>query len=84
MKRVLLILALSVFGSPVVADHGPGKMFKAQMIPYFDLHLTKEIGPPNNPYQINVDSFGLKSTEEKANIKASVFNFVGHHLIMIN
>jgi hypothetical protein len=74
MKKVLLILALSVFGSPVVADHAPGRMFKAKMIPYFDLHLTKELGPPNNPYQINVDSFGLKSTEEKASIKLENFD----------
>ena len=81
MKKVLLILALSVFGSPVVADHAPGRMFKAKMIPYFDLHLTKELGPPNNPYQINVDSFGLKSTEEKASIKLENFDrFFKHKL----
>ena len=75
MKRVLLILALSVFGSPVVADHnGPGKMWNRHFVPYFDLYLTKELGPPHKRQKINVDSFGSKAIEEIGNIKKEDFD----------
>ena len=38
------------------ADHGPKKMWKRQIVPYFDVHETKMMGP----FKINVHAYGEK------------------------
>ncbi len=38
------------------ADHGPKKMWKKQIKPFFNLHETQMMGP----FKINVHSYGEK------------------------
>ena len=45
-------------GSP--ADHGPERMWKRQIKPYFKAHETGMLGP----FKVNVESFGRKMHSE--------------------
>ena len=51
---VFVSLNLSYGGSTAFADHGPKKMWKRQILPYFDAHETQKMGP----FSINVLSHG--------------------------
>ena len=51
---VFLSLSLSFSGSTAFADHGPKKMWKRQVLPYFDAHKTQKMGP----FSINILSHG--------------------------
>lgn len=57
LTQILLVfvsLNLSFSGSAAFADHGPKKMWKRQIVPYFDAHKTQKMGP----FSINVLSHG--------------------------
>ena len=50
-----LFLSLVIYFSLILisfADHGPKKMWKRQIVPYFDVHETKMFGP----FKINIHS----------------------------
>jgi len=53
-----------------LADHGPKKMWKHQIVPYFDVHETKMMGP----FKINVHSFGEKKNLDATNVKKENFD----------
>ena len=53
-----------------LADHGPKKMWKRQIVPYFDVHETKMMGP----FKINVHAYGKKKNVDAANVKKENFD----------
>ena len=56
-----LLFSLTIYFSFIFisfADHGPKKMWKRQIVPFFDAHETKMMGP----FKINVHSYGKKRT----------------------
>ena len=57
-----------LFVSSTFADHGPKKMWKRQIVPYFDVHKTKMFGP----FKINIHSYGEKLNNEPINIKRQI------------
>ena len=68
-----LFLSLVVYFSFIFisfADHGPKKMWKKQIKPFFNLHETKMMGP----FKINVDSYGEKKNLDTAIIKKENFD----------
>ena len=52
------------------ADHGPKKMWKRQIVPYFDVHETKMMGP----FKINVHAYGEKKNLDAGNVKKENFD----------
>ena len=52
------------------ADHGPKKMWKRQILPYFDVHETKMMGP----FKINVHAYGEKKKLDADNLKKENFD----------
>ena len=52
------------------ADHGPKKMWKRQIVPFFDMHQTKMLGP----FSINIHSYGEKQNLDTINIKKENFD----------
>ena len=67
------LLSLVVYFSFIFisfADHGPKKMWKRQIVPYFDVHETKMMGPS----KINVHSYGEKKNLEVTNVKKENFD----------
>ena len=67
------LLSLVVYFSFIFisfADHGPKKMWKRQIVPYFDVHETKMMGP----FKINVHSYGEKKNLEVTNVKKENFD----------
>ena len=63
-----LISSIVIFSSlsfVSLADHGPKKMWKKQIKPFFNLHETKMLGP----FKINVHSYGEKKNLEATNVK---------------
>ena len=52
------------------ADHGPEKMWKRQIKPYFTAHETGTIGP----FEINIESFGKKQPSKVEQIKEQNFD----------
>ena len=52
------------------ADHGPKKMWKRQIVPYFDVHETKMMGP----FKINVHAYGKKKNLDAASVKKENFD----------
>lgn len=67
------LLSLVVYFSFIFisfADHGPKKMWKRQIVPYFDVHETKMMGP----FKINVHSYGKKKNLEVTNVKKENFD----------
>ena len=52
------------------ADHGPKKMWKRQIVPYFDVHETKMMGP----FKINVHAYGEKKNLNAGNVKRENFD----------
>ena len=52
------------------ADHGPEKMWKRQIKPYFTAHETGTIGP----FEINIESFGKEQPSKVEQIKEQNFD----------
>ena len=68
-----LFLSLAIYFSFTFisfADHGPKKMWKRQIVPYFDVHETKMMGP----FKINVHVYGKKKDLDAANVKKENFD----------
>ena len=68
-----LFLSLAIYFSFTFisfADHGPKKMWKRQIVPYFDVHETKMMGP----FKINVHAYGEKQTLNVTNVKIENFD----------
>ena len=68
-----LFLSLVVYFSFIFisfADHGPKKMWKKQIKPFFNLHETKMMGP----FKINVHSYGKKKNLDTASVKKENFD----------
>ena len=71
MKFLIFITGLVfLFASSSFADHGPKKMWKRQIVPYFDVHETKMFGP----FKINIHSYGEKLNNEPINIKKNNYD----------
>ena len=69
-KLIFSIVIFSSLSSVSFADHGPKKMWKRQIVPYFDVHETKMMGP----FKINVHSYGKKKNLEVTNVKKENFD----------
>jgi len=70
---IKLFLSLVIYFSFIFisfADHGPKKMWKKQIKPFFNLHETKMMGP----FKINVHSYGEKKNLDTASIKKENFD----------
>ena len=70
-----LFLSLAIYFSFTFisfADHGPKKMWKRQIVPYFDVHETKMMGP----FKINVHAYGKKKDLDAASVKKENFDNV--------
>ena len=68
-----LFLSLAIYFSLIFisfADHGPKKMWKRQIVPYFDIHETKMMGP----FKINVHAYGKKKDLDAASVKKENFD----------
>ena len=68
-----LFLSLAIYFSFTFissADHGPKKMWKRQIVPYFDVHETKMMGP----FKINVHAYGEKKNLDAGNFKKENFD----------
>ena len=69
-KLISLIVIFSSLSFVSFADHGPKRMWKRQIVPFFDLHETKMMGP----FKINVHSYGEKKNFEVTNVKKENFD----------
>ena len=69
-KLISLIVISSSLSFVSFADHGPKKMWKKQIKPFFNLHETKMMGP----FKINVHSYGKKKNLEVTNVKKENFD----------
>ena len=70
---IKLFLSLVIYFSFIFisfADHGPKKMWKKQIKPFFNLHETKMMGP----FKINVHSYGEKKNLDTVIIKKENFD----------
>ena len=68
-----LFLSLAIYFSLTFisfADHGSKKMWKRQIVPYFDVHETKMMGP----FKINVHVYGKKKDLDAASVKKENFD----------
>ena len=68
-----LFLSLAIYFSFTFisfADHGPKKMWKRQIVPYFVVHETKMMGP----FKINVHAYGKKKDLDAASVKKENFD----------
>ena len=64
----MIIYFSFIFNS--LADHGPKKMWKRQIVPYFDVHETKMMGP----FKINVHAYGKKMNLDADSVKKENFD----------
>ena len=67
------LLSLAIYFSFIFisyADHGPRKMWKKQIKPFFNLHETKMMGP----FKINVHAYGEKKNLDAVNVKKENFD----------
>ena len=69
-KLISLLVIFSSLSFVSFADHGPKKMWKKQIKPFFNLHETKMMGP----FKINVHSYGKKKNLEVTNVKKENFD----------
>lgn len=69
-KLISLIVIFSSLSFVSFADHGPKRMWKRQIVPFFDLHETKMMGP----FKINIHSYGEKKNFEVTNVKKENFD----------
>ena len=65
LHLLFFLLAASLFLSGIsistesYADHGPERMWKRQIKPYFTAHKTGTMGP----FEVNIESFGEELRE---------------------
>ena len=69
-KLISLIVIFSSLSFVSFADHGPKKMWKRQIVPFFDMHQTKMLGP----FSINIHSYGEKQNLDTINLKKENFD----------
>ena len=69
-KLISLIAIFSSLSFVSFADHGPKKMWKKNIKPFFNLHETKMMGP----FKINVHSYGEKKNLKVTNVKKENFD----------
>ena len=69
-KFLILIVIIISYSFVSSADHGPKKMWKRQIVPYFDVHETKMMGP----FKINVHAYGEKKNLDAGNFKKENFD----------
>ena len=69
-KLISSIVIFSSLSFVSLADHGPKKMWKRQIVPYFDVHETKMMGP----FKINVHAYGEKKNLDAGNVKKENFD----------
>ena len=69
-KLISSIVIFSSLSFVSLADHGPKKMWKRQIVPYFDVHETKMMGP----FKINVHAYGEKKNLDAGNFKKENFD----------
>ena len=69
-KFLISIVIIILYSFVSSADHGPKKMWKRQIVPYFDVHETKMMGP----FKINVHVYGKKKDLDAANVKKENFD----------
>ena len=62
---IVIIISYSFVSS---ADHGPKKMWKRQIVTYFDIHETKML----RPFKMNRHSFGEKKNFDATNKKKKI------------
>ena len=55
--QVSFLILISAFPMAASADHGPKKMWKRQIVPYFTAHETGMVGP----FEVNIQSYGSPS-----------------------
>ena len=73
MFKFLLSTLMFISNSFVsLADHGPKKMWKRQIVPYFDVHETKMMGP----FKINVDAYGKKKNLDATSVNKENFDII--------
>ena len=76
LHHSLVFTAAALFCSGIfistetLADHGPEKMWKRQIEPYFTAHETGKIGP----FEINIESFGKEPSSKVEQIKEQNFD----------
>ena len=76
-----LFLSLVIYFSLILisfADHGPKKMWKRQILPYFDVHETKMMGP----FKINVHAYGEKKKLDTDNLKKENFSSYSKEILI--
>ena len=69
-KFLLSTLIFISYSFVLLADHGPKKMWKRQIVPYFDVHETKMMGS----FKINVHAYGKKKNLDAVNVKKENFD----------
>lgn len=71
LTSTVLLLSIS---QAVLADHGPQRMFKRQIQPYFSAHETKQMGP----FKIDIHSYGQEVTHSLPNVDAQKYKHIFH------
>ena len=69
-KFLISTVIIILYNFVSYADHGPRKMWKRQIVPYFDVHETKMMGP----FKINVHAYGEKKNLDAGNVKKENFD----------
>ena len=70
LGAILFSIALPLFSVPANADHGPEKMWKRQIQPYFTAHRTGKVGP----FDVAIQSFGNEPTVAIPEIRVANFD----------
>ena len=71
LTSTLLLLSIS---QSVLADHGPQKLFKRKMQPYFSAHETKQMGP----FKIDIHSYGQEITHTLPHVDTQKYRHIFH------
>ena len=71
LTSAFLLLSIS---QSVLADHGPQRMFKRQIQPYFSAHETKQMGP----FKIDIHSYGQEITHTLPNVDTQKYRHIFH------
>ena len=71
LTSTFLLLSIS---QSVLADHGPQRMFKRQIQPYFSAHETKQMGP----FKIDIHSYGQEITHTLPNVDTQKYRHIFH------
>jgi CubicO group peptidase (beta-lactamase class C family) len=71
LTSTLLLLSIS---QSVLADHGPQRMFKRKIQPYFSAHETKQMGP----FKIDMHSYGQEITHSLPHVDTQKYRHIFH------